>query len=86
MLSSWKAFAVKVEFLPPISLMMYRSCSNNALYSAVLSFAMFIFLLTPFETLDCHYFESNVRFVLYLKVLPIKKARDVFCGLLNIKK
>ena len=41
-------------------LMMYGFCSNNALYSASLSFTIFIFILNPFNTWDCNYFESNL--------------------------
>ena len=33
---------------------------------------MFIFLLTPFDTLDCYYFESNLSLVSLIKVLLIK--------------
>ena len=48
------------------SLVMWKFCSNSALVF------MFIFLLTPFETWDCYYFESNVSLVLLIKVLLIK--------------
>ena len=37
------------------SLVIYGFCSNNVLYSASLSFKMFIFLLTPSDTRDCYY-------------------------------
>ena len=54
-------------------LMMYRFCSNNALYSAILSFTMFIFLWNPFDTWELHYFESNINLVWHIKVLLMKK-------------
>ena len=54
-------------------LMMYRFCSNNALYSAVLSFTMFIFLLHLFNTWDCYYFEPNINLMWHIKVLLMKK-------------
>ena len=38
------------------SLILYGLCSSNALYLASLSFRMFIFCLTPFDTYDCYYF------------------------------
>ena len=53
------------------SLMMYRFCSSNALYAASLSFTMFIFLLNPYNTRDCYYFESNLSLVWHMKVLHI---------------
>ena len=37
-------------------------CSNNALHSLSYAFAMFIFLLNPFNTWQCYYFESNVTY------------------------
>ena len=40
---------------------------NIALFSAGLSFAMFIFLLTPFDTWDCYYLVSNLNLVLLIK-------------------
>ena len=58
----WKRVGVRHCF----TLVMYGFCSNNALYSAGLSF-MFIFLLTPFDTKDC-YFQSNLSLVLLIKV------------------
>ena len=54
-------------------LMINGFCSSNALYSRSLSLAMFIFLLTPFDTLNCYYFKSNLSQVLHIKVLLIKK-------------
>ena len=48
---------------------MHGFCGSNVLYSASLSFRMFIFLLTPFDTWDCCYFGSNLS----KKVVRIKK-------------
>ena len=48
--------------------------SNNALYSASLSFIMFIFLLTPSDAKDYYYFESNLSLVLLIKVFLTKKS------------
>ena len=53
---------------------MYGFCSSNALYSASLSFRMFIFILTPFDTSDCYYFGLNLSLVLLIKVFFYKKA------------
>ena len=55
------------------SLVMYGFSSNNALYTALLSFTMFIFLLTLF---DCYYFESNLSLVSY-KSASYKKTCNV---------
>ena len=33
-----------------LSLIKYGFCRSNAIYSASLSFSMFVFLLTPFDT------------------------------------
>ena len=60
---------------------MYGFCSSNALYSTSLSFRMFIFLLTPFDTWDCYYFGSKIKSqsdVAYKKV-AYKKAWVYFC-------
>ena len=54
-------------------LMVYGFCSNNALYSAILSVTMFIFLLNPFNTWDCYYFETNINLMCHIKVLLMKK-------------
>ena len=43
------------------SLIRYGFCKSNALYSASLSFRMFIFLLNPFDTKECYYFGLNLR-------------------------
>ena len=51
------------------SLIMYGYGSNNTLYSASLPFVMFIFLLTPFDTRDSHYFRSNVSLVLLINIV-----------------
>ena len=56
---------------------MYLFCSNNVLYSAILSFTMFIFLLSLFDTQDCYYFKSNISQMLLIKVLVFKKACNV---------
>ena len=53
--------------------MMYWFCDNNALYSAILSFRIFIFLRNVFNTLDLYYFESNMNLVWHIKVLLMKK-------------
>ena len=37
--------------------MMYEFSGNNALYAASISFAAFIFLLTPFDSYDYYYFN-----------------------------
>ena len=57
------------------SFIMYRFCSIHPLYPASLSFTMFIFLLAPFNTWECHYFQSNLSLVWYAKVLLIKKEK-----------
>ena len=49
------------------SLMIYGFCSKNVLYSASVSFTIFIFLLTSFDTWHCYYFKSNLTFVLHMK-------------------
>ena len=38
------------------SLIMFAFCSGNALYTAILSFRLFIFLLAHFDTRDFDYF------------------------------
>ena len=60
------------------SLIMHGFCSSNVLYSASLSFRMFIFLLTPVDPSD--YFGS------YQPVLLIKKHVILFFSLLKVKK
>ena len=59
-------------------LIRYEFCWSNALYSASLSFRTFIFLLTPFDTLDCYCFGLNLSLVLLIKVLFIKKLCNAF--------
>ena len=44
---------------------------------------MFVFLLTPFDTWDCYYFESNLRLVLLIKEVLIQKHVTSFCYLLK---
>ena len=56
------------------SLVMYRFCSNKALYSAILSFVMFVFRLTPFSL------------ALLVKLLLTKKYAKLFCSLLSRNK
>ena len=64
-------------------LMMYGYCSNNALHSLSCSFAIFIFLLNPFNTWQCYYFESNVAYIsvtykksnAFFRSLPIEGGR-----------
>ena len=58
------------------SLIMYGVCSRNAVYSASLSFRMFIFHLTAFDNSDYYfgyYFGLNISLVLRIKELFIKK-------------
>ena len=50
-------------------------CRNNAPYSAILSFTMFIFLLNHFNTWDCYFFESSLSLVCHIKILLIKKKK-----------
>ena len=57
-------------------LMMYWFCDNNALYSAILSFRIFIFLWNLFNTWDfLYYFESNINLVWHIKELLMKKEQ-----------
>ena len=47
--------------------------SSHALFSASLSFIIFIFILTPFNTWDSYYFRLNLNLVLLIKsILYIK--------------
>ena len=55
-------------------LVMYKFWSNNAPYSACLSFIMFAFLLTPIDTWNCYSFELNPSLVLLIKVFLKEKA------------
>ena len=55
------------------SLVMYGFCSSNVLYSASLSFRMFIII-------------SDLSLVLLIKVLIIKKHLMLFFSLLKMKK
>ena len=60
------------------SLVMYWFCRNNALYSAGLSFRLFIFLLTPSVTWDCYYFESNLSLAgVANKSVALEKTRNI---------
>ena len=65
---------------------MYGFCSNDALYSLCVSFRVFIFLLTPFDTWDCYYLRSYLSLVLLMKVLLIKNTCNLFFSLLKKKK
>ena len=38
---------------------------------------MLIFVLTPFDTSDCDYFELNLSLVLLTKIFLVKKTFDV---------
>ena len=67
-------------------LIVYEICSSNALYSACLSFRMFIFILTSFDTCDCYYFGLNLSLMLFVKVFFIKKKCNVVFSLLKMKK
>ena len=44
------------------------------------------FVLNPFDTADCHYFASNLRLTLLVKVFFTKQHVMLFCSILNIKK
>ena len=75
-------FLVKMEHSPYRgegggSLVMYGFYSNNVLSSASIS-VMFIILLTSFDTWYCYYFKSDLRLVLLIKVLLIKKHGTCF--------
>ena len=59
---------------------MHGFCNNNALYSGSLSFIMFIFLLTLFDTWDYYCFQSNLSLVLLTKRLPTKKHLNCRLG------
>ena len=59
------------------SLIRYEFFWSNALYSASLSFRMFIFLLTAFDTWECDSFGLNLSQVLLIKVLFFKKACNI---------
>ena len=61
-----------------LSVMMYRFCSNNTLYSASLSFTIFIFRFKSQITI----FFSNLSLLMYIKcwciyVLLIKKTSNI---------
>ena len=68
---SLKGVSIEVGWKYCFSLVTFHwdFCGSNALCSARLSFNMFIFLLTSFNTWDCHYFKSNLSLVLLVKVL-----------------
>ena len=81
---SWWGCLKKGEQCFP--LVMHGFCSNDAIYSASLSFTLFIFLLTLFDTFSCYYFKSDLSLLMHVKVLFIKKHIILFCSLLNMKK
>ena len=64
--------------------MIYGFCSSNTLYSASPSFRMLIFLLAPFDTCNCYYFESDFNLVPLIKVSYTKKANNVIFSFLDI--
>ena len=57
--------------------LVYGFCSNNAFYTASLSFIMLTFIWPPFDTWDCYHFASNFIPVLLVKVLLTIKAYKV---------
>ena len=65
--------------------MIYGFCSSNVLYSASLSFKIFIFLIVPSDTWDCNFFKSNLSLLIYIKVLLVKHI-TLFCSPRNINK
>ena len=52
-------------------------CSNNALYSAISSFTILVFLVAPFNTRNYYDFESNLSLVWLIKVFLVNKACNV---------
>lgn len=58
-------------------LVMYGFGNSNALYTLILSFTMFILLLTPINTWDC-WFRSIPSLLLLVKVLRIKRHMTLF--------
>ena len=71
----WGGVYIKGEYC--FSLIRYEFFWSNALYSASLSFKMFIFLLTAFDTWECDSFGLNLSQVLLMKVLFFKKACNI---------
>ena len=57
--------------------LMYEFYSNNAIYPESISLAIFFSFLTPFDTRDGYYFESNLSLVLLIIVFLIKKTCNV---------
>ena len=68
------------------TLTMYGFCSSNGLYSASLSFRIFIFISTLFDTWDCYFFRLNLSLVLLVKVFFIKKHATLLFSLLKMNK
>ena len=56
------------------SLIRYGFCKGNALYSASISFRMFIFLLTPFGTWECYFFRIKSQPGVAYKSVVYKKS------------
>ena len=42
------------------------------------------FLLTPYNTRDCYYFESNLRLTLLTKMFLTQRHIMLFCSILNM--
>ena len=61
-------------------------CVLYALSSPSASFIVLVFPLTPCDTWDFNYFESNLSLMLLVKVLPTKNNIKLFCSLLNMRK
>ena len=56
-----------------VPLILCGFCSNNTVYSASLSFAIFIFVLTPFDTWGCKLFGVKSQPVDVYKSVAYKK-------------
>ena len=56
-----------------------RHCLSLVMLYSLLSksFMYNVYFLTPFDTCDCFYFESNLSLVFFIEVLLIKKAFNV---------
>ena len=59
---------------------------SYVLSSRSASFIVLVFPLTPFDTWDFNYFESNLSLMLLIKVLPTKNNVKLFYSLLNMRK
>ena len=58
-------------------LVMYGFCSNTALYVAIISFAIFIFPLTPFDIGD-RYYLNQISPSVACKSVPYKNDATLF--------